>query len=644
MAQIRSWPRVTITVDGHPPSQPVQKLSIARGRQYEMDVDQAGTCTVELRNDDGSLTDATDLIGTQMSVSATWVDAPQDTFPPTFPPTFASQGTGSSWDLWTGFIDSVPWVTPTPLEGTAEIHGSDLLDRWSQRTLDALWHEGILATSPTWMWEGSQLAPIVGSDPTIRQQITTSGTAASGFNGTLLGAPAWTWNSSEQATIQGSAGASGIPASTDSAAGVDWCALIVARIANPATDCVPLLTLGGGGVPSICVYYKGGKIVVGYNVIQLGVQYLTAGTIAQAIDPTDSSALVVVAVSYSPQNCVLGVGAAKDTYYSSEVMTTVNLSVPILQAGQYNIGTPTNTQLSGSITTSGPTPTTYWSGAGDEIAAVAVWTGTTSVPAQNAWLQAALAQQRHKPLSATVVLEQIAGVLGGTWGYINESTPCLQPQLYQATATQLVQDLAQGLGARIFCDESGGVVYLGRDHELPGEIAPVIFGEGGIPYTGSPQFSLDLTHLANDVTVTGPSNDSHRVTDAASIDRFGPRALTVSTPAIAADQCASWLLDRYRAPTPRIATLTFIPSATPSMWPTLQVLHLHDSVLIRHRTAAGLYELPGHVDAISHDADAATGVWTTTVQVAPILATYWHLGDPTYGVLGSTTNLQWGTT
>ena len=32
------------------------------------------------------------------------------------------------------------------------------------------------------------------------------------------------------------------------------------------------------------------------------------------------------------------------------------------------------------------------------------------------------------------------------------------------------------------------------------------------------------------------------------------------------------------------------------------------------------------------------------VQVAPILATYWHLGDPTYGVLGSTTNLQWGTT
>ena len=172
-------------------------------------------------------------------------------------------------------------------------------------------------------------------------------------------------------------------------------------------------------------------------------------------------------------------------------------------------------------------------------------------------------------------------------------------------------------------------------------VSLVTFGEneagGEHPYLDGTA-EIDPTFVYNIIKVTRQGGNPMSASDPASAADYGVRAAELQTShATDADalSMAIWLVGQYKDAHLRVPSLTIQPSANPALWPIALGTKFGDRVTWKRRTSAGLtIVFDGYVMAISHT--VKPDLWTTTYQLQPAdTVQAGIIGDPTYGVIGS---------
>jgi len=192
-----------------------------------------------------------------------------------------------------------------------------------------------------------------------------------------------------------------------------------------------------------------------------------------------------------------------------------------------------------------------------------------------------------------------------------------------ATALQAVTDTEGGV---MYCDASGTVQLIRRSARWNPAPAAVVFGEnaaaGEWPYADQPVFDYDPTLVTNLAEITQSTTGLVLTAqDFASQMLNGVRDRQVTSQAADMQECqdkATWLVTRYAAPHPRVASLTVDPSSMPAMWPVVLGLDLGSraKAVRRPPAPAAPVVVDGFAENIAWSVDVA-GQATVTYQISP---------------------------
>lgn len=202
------------------------------------------------------------------------------------------------------------------------------------------------------------------------------------------------------------------------------------------------------------------------------------------------------------------------------------------------------------------------------------------------------------------------------------------------TALQAVTDTEGGV---MFADAAGNMTFQARTRRWSPPTATVVFGEnaagGELPYEDQPVFDFDPTLVTNLAEIThSASGVVYTAADFTSQTANGTRDRQVTSQASSTQECqdkAAFLVNRYKAPRTRVASLTVIPSSNPAMWPTVLGLDIGSRAKAVRRPAppAATVTVDGFVENIAWSVDV-TSQAALTVQISP--------ADPTpYGFFDS---------
>ncbi|AIG81246.1 Hypothetical protein AJAP_42375 (plasmid) [Amycolatopsis japonica] len=209
---------------------------------------------------------------------------------------------------------------------------------------------------------------------------------------------------------------------------------------------------------------------------------------------------------------------------------------------------------------------------------------------------------------------------------------------------QEIQESERGL---LYADQGGEVVFDDRDSRYRGEqqIPAVVFGEdtaaGEIPYEVF-EGDVDPTYVFSQANLTRPGNNEFPpMVNAAAKADYGQRILSHNVQAtndFDLSQAGTFYLARYGQAKLRVEKLALNPIAYPAAWGPLLSLELGRRVTIRRRSGPLVMSGDYYVEQINHAIDADAGTWRIELQCSPVFVpSAWVLGDPQYGVLGSTT-------
>jgi hypothetical protein len=212
-------------------------------------------------------------------------------------------------------------------------------------------------------------------------------------------------------------------------------------------------------------------------------------------------------------------------------------------------------------------------------------------------------------------------------------------------------------------ESQDGITFAGRFDRYLKTASTFTFGEnvagGEYPYEGDIQYDTDPTLVLNvaDVTQTGGVKIHAEDPSGVSQKRYGKKPFTRTVDLASANEvydAATWVVANRKAPSQRVASVTFNPAAVRNLpfgdgtlWPMLLQLEIGTRVTVKRRpkaanAGAGI-TMSGDffVESIDHhDIDFEAGTWSTTVELSPVnIAQPWILGDATYGQLDSTTVL-----
>lgn len=192
-------------------------------------------------------------------------------------------------------------------------------------------------------------------------------------------------------------------------------------------------------------------------------------------------------------------------------------------------------------------------------------------------------------------------------------------------------------------ETSDGYVRFTNRHGRGGTAALAAFGEAGFPYEDGITLQQDPREIFTNVIVNRDNGVTINNTDVTATGDFFPRTLTIAsrdnTNAQAVD-LSNYQLNRYKVPRTRIPNLTLRPSANPALWPQVLGRDIGDRVTVT-RNNPGAPSISGdfYIEKITHD--ISVGEWKTTWMLSSAsLFDYWILGDATFSVLGSTTQLS----
>jgi hypothetical protein len=209
---------------------------------------------------------------------------------------------------------------------------------------------------------------------------------------------------------------------------------------------------------------------------------------------------------------------------------------------------------------------------------------------------------------------------------------------------QLAQDTEQG---EFFIDNAGRPCFRNRTHILTwpySATSQATFGDGGYAATGEiPYADVTLSTpsqtMVNTVSATRVGGTEQTVTDAVSINRYGPAAHSrqdlIMQDDTTALNWAYWTRNLYAEPGRRFDRLTFNTPRTDVEavhWPAILRLELGQRITVIRRPAGGgdPIEHDCIIRGIEHDSDGAEWKVSYVLQDADRFA-FFVVGDPILG-------------
>lgn len=184
----------------------------------------------------------------------------------------------------------------------------------------------------------------------------------------------------------------------------------------------------------------------------------------------------------------------------------------------------------------------------------------------------------------------------------------------------------------------GQLTFLTRGSYYLQTAARWTLGEAEAPYQAV-GLDTDPQYLYNKITVTADGLPAQVVMDATSVAdywEFDGQVSTIHDTTGQAVALGQNLLTRFSTPRQRVSTVTLNAGANPGLWLTVLGLRVGDRVRLLRRTPAVTYTVDGYVERVAHAGDMGRG-WVTTLSISPAYPyPPWILGDPVYGVIGTT--------
>lgn len=217
-----------------------------------------------------------------------------------------------------------------------------------------------------------------------------------------------------------------------------------------------------------------------------------------------------------------------------------------------------------------------------------------------------------------------------------------------ATMLETAQRIAETEYGEIFVAKGGKFTFRDRHDRILETSSSATFGDGGgseLPYADL-GVSYDDSEIYNDIRITREGGTEQRSYDQASIDAYLGRTLNRDNTLHATDNDAraqaDFLRGRYSQPRLRIHSMKLVPEAAPSsLWPKALGLELGQRITIKRRPpGTGTLTQDSYIESIAHSYSASPKQWTTNMGVsAAENYEYWVLGDSVRSLLGTSTRL-----
>lgn len=203
-------------------------------------------------------------------------------------------------------------------------------------------------------------------------------------------------------------------------------------------------------------------------------------------------------------------------------------------------------------------------------------------------------------------------------------------------ALTALQNVVYTENGQHFIAGNGAATFQARTRRYNQTTIAYTFGDANplgseIPYE-SVSTDFDTTHLSNSVQITQQSTGLvFSASDATSKLSYGSRTLTRNNQSTSANECqdqATYLVNTYKDPHERVATMRLHPSANPSvLFPVCLSLELGMRVRVMRRppAPAPAIQIDGFIENVIHTPDDA-GEWFTDVQISFADTTlYWQM-------------------
>jgi hypothetical protein len=192
--------------------------------------------------------------------------------------------------------------------------------------------------------------------------------------------------------------------------------------------------------------------------------------------------------------------------------------------------------------------------------------------------------------------------------------------LANTTALEHLLSVAASENGLLFLSKGGDVTFIGRQYTSTPSSATFGDASGELPYS---ELVLGTAPVWNDIRLTRIGGVEQAVSDSASQTTYFQSTKVESNYLQAFDtdlgSLAGWWLYKYKAPQPRVASITIVPSRDPNnLWPQVLGREIGDHITVNRRPPGGgpVISQESVIEGIEHT--AVPRQWTTRFSLSPV--------------------------
>jgi hypothetical protein len=578
-------------------------VSVRRGRQFELDRMEAGTCSITFEDDDRRF-DPTNVASPYYP-----------NVKPMVPVRITQTHGGVNYRRFTGFIERWPQTWEgggDPRSVFVEVTATDLFKLLALRTLRSPYAEVVLADSPIAYFRMDDPGGYPMADASGHAvRATHFGGDADGNGAVLDEGTGWNYAGTGADYLW-----DGVGLANESFALEVWF-----KTSDQKTQAI--LESGDADFYAIQVLLVSGQPTLAVRNRENTIDIF----IVSATDYADGNWHHLVGM-YDATTRLVSLYVDNVLKDSATAPATINYkNMPMLVGDRYY--TDATLRLNGSLDELAFYRGTLSAGQrAAHISARALRTGELSGARVNYILD---------KLSPTLARSVDAGqsVLGPAYGFAGQSM--LEALLL----------ITESEGGAFFMGADGTAMFFDRNDRVtaPKNAPQATLGDGGgteVEYD-SVEFSYDDERVFNDIRIDNTGGGVAVVTDPASAAEYGWRTLELTIEVTDDDSAidrAYWSLSRYKRPTMRCERITLGRVNPDASWTALLAREVGDRLRVIRRPASGGATLTQDcfLEAVDESIDADG--YVLSFQLSPATDwDVWLLGDSVFGVLGSTTRL-----
>lgn len=607
----------------------VRRFTTLRGRSYELDRMEAGTCSLVLDNSDGAFT-------------------PGRTSSPYYPNVkprrrvriTATHG-GTTYPVAAGYVER--WEVEFNGASLAEVHleAVDGFATLSGVLLNTPLRETILDHGPVYYWP---LTDDAGSERA----------------GNLVDAGAWAERVYSGVGLVGTAEFGGMAVVIDpgvdddgtcwQVSGADDDGMAVLRFLNGGSPPWPFATNDeftfaclwkGTALPPAGKSYtlfhlagSDGSALVTFKInADASVSLVVAGTggTNTFATPTNIGANEMAHLSFrlSPSAASIWIGTASDAV----------VNVPFTPTYAALKGVPAFGMLGGELT-----PTRRASGMNGSLSHAVVY-GALGAVDPRATVEA-LVQANSEGAGETDRLHRVLSLSKWPAALMSFDTSLTAVSGLRwpggSSALGLLHEYAEDAGGYVFVDKQGRLAYHNRHRRIGAPVVATLKHSDGTGYEPDVRLVEDDGRIVNDVTVDRPGGITARSADAASIAEHGRKALHMTKRILSdaeVEDAAAWAVGRGKDAKLRLDSISLNVAASEALWPIALALEIGDRIKLDELPeyapfASGTFFIEGIEHVVSQVGAGLS--WITNLQLSPAEdSDGWVLEDDTYGILES---------